>query len=403
MRCPSYRATCCTFVLAVATACGDAAPGKPTYTAYDSAGIQVVVSQLPAWGAEDGWQVAAEPALHIGAVDGDSVYLFERIAGLTRLSDGRITVLDAGASQLRWYDPSGRFTMATGRSGGGPGEFRYRPTGLVRGGGDTLTVSVLGNWEAVNFTADGEYAGTSVLARGRQAEVLDSLFGCPRSMGPLPDRTVLACVSRGRVRNHHADVHRGSHWLIRMPLDVAWTDTIGTYFGFSTGAWFGAPATAVAAGGDPLTVFVGDPAFFEIAAFTDGAERDRLMAYPAGLRAVEPADVDAYEVFLRQWAAERPEGSYAADLMDRPAAPHMPGFTSLHYDPEGYVWAVAFTPAYEESHRAWIFSVDGPLQGSVALPPDFEIHQIGSDYLLGIWRDDMDVEHVRMYALERDG
>jgi len=380
--------------------CG-VAPEPPTYAAYDSAGIQVVVSERPAWEQAEGWSVAAAPMLEIGTVGGDSLYFFERIAGVTRLGNGRIVVLDAGFSQVRWYDPAGRFEMATGRSGGGPGEFRYRTTGLVRGAGDTLTVSVLGNWEAVTFAPDGAYVGTTVLDRSRQAEVLDSLYGCPRSMGLLPDLTLLACVSRGRVRPHHEAVPRGSHWLVRMPHDVAWTDTVGTAFGYSVGAWFGAPGTAIAAGGDPLTVFVGDPAFFEIAAFTRGAERDLLIGYPAGLRPVEPADVAAYEAYLRDWAAARPAGSYAADLMERPVAPRMPGFTDLHYDPEGYVWAEAYTPSYEEGSAAWVFSAEGPLLGSVDLPPDFIIHEIGPDYLLGVWRDDFDVEYVRMYALDR--
>lgn len=31
----------------------------------------------------------------------------------------------------------------------------------------------------------------------------------------------------------------------------------------------------------------------------------------------------------------------------------------------------------------------------------FEIYEIGVDYVLGLWKDDADVEHVRMYRLER--
>jgi hypothetical protein len=29
------------------------------------------------------------------------------------------------------------------------------------------------------------------------------------------------------------------------------------------------------------------------------------------------------------------------------------------------------------------------------------IQQVGSDFVLGIWRDDLDVEHFRIYPLER--
>jgi hypothetical protein len=37
--------------------------------------------------------------------------------------------------------------------------------------------------------------------------------------------------------------------------------------------------------------------------------------------------------------------------------------------------------------------------GDVTTPADFRITQIGDDFMLGVWRDDLDVEHVRMYEL----
>jgi hypothetical protein len=32
-----------------------------------------------------------------------------------------------------------------------------------------------------------------------------------------------------------------------------------------------------------------------------------------------------------------------------------------------------------------------------------EIHDIGEDHILGVWKDEMDVEYVRMYSLDRGG
>jgi hypothetical protein len=39
----------------------------------------------------------------------------------------------------------------------------------------------------------------------------------------------------------------------------------------------------------------------------------------------------------------------------------------------------------------------------VTLPKDVLIHDIGEGYILGVWKDEMDVEYVRMYSLERGG
>jgi hypothetical protein len=40
----------------------------------------------------------------------------------------------------------------------------------------------------------------------------------------------------------------------------------------------------------------------------------------------------------------------------------------------------------------------------VETPPRFRIFQVGSDFVLGRWLDDLDVQHVRIYELlkERD-
>jgi hypothetical protein len=37
----------------------------------------------------------------------------------------------------------------------------------------------------------------------------------------------------------------------------------------------------------------------------------------------------------------------------------------------------------------------------VNMPPNFTANEIGADYLLGLWRDEADVQYVRVYALEK--
>ena len=46
-----------------------------------------------------------------------------------------------------------------------------------------------------------------------------------------------------------------------------------------------------------------------------------------------------------------------------------------------------------------MFDSEGLYLGVVETPPRFRIYEIGSDYLLGGWKDDLDVDHVRMYEL----
>ncbi|MGH7501742.1 MAG: hypothetical protein ACREL7_08275 [Longimicrobiales bacterium] len=48
-----------------------------------------------------------------------------------------------------------------------------------------------------------------------------------------------------------------------------------------------------------------------------------------------------------------------------------------------------------------VFSPDGLYLGTVKLLPGFRIFEIGEDYILGVHRDDFDVEHVSLYTLQR--
>ena len=50
-----------------------------------------------------------------------------------------------------------------------------------------------------------------------------------------------------------------------------------------------------------------------------------------------------------------------------------------------------------------VFDPAGRMLGELSTPPRFQVIQIGDDYVLGVWKDDLDVEHVRLYALAKPG
>jgi hypothetical protein len=57
----------------------------------------------------------------------------------------------------------------------------------------------------------------------------------------------------------------------------------------------------------------------------------------------------------------------------------------------------------DEPGRWTVFDPEGRMLGTVATPARFRVFSIGTDYVLGVWRDDMDVEHVRLFTLEKPG
>jgi hypothetical protein len=164
----------------------------------------------------------------------------------------------------------------------------------------------------------------------------------------------------------------------------------------------------VAAGGAPLRIVIGDPAFFEIEVYGEQSEHLMSIRYPEGLRQVEKSRGEGYLAELRELRASMPNRVIAPDgssgrVRGAPYhfAPTLPGFIDLHYDSEGFIWAGAYVAPWETGASALVFSDSGDLLGSVVLPERFKVHEIGDDYVLGVWQDELDVEFIRMYGLQR--
>ncbi|MCY4508956.1 MAG: hypothetical protein OXG35_18670 [Acidobacteria bacterium] len=53
---------------------------------------------------------------------------------------------------------------------------------------------------------------------------------------------------------------------------------------------------------------------------------------------------------------------------------------------------------------AWtVFDDDGRVLGLMDLPPDLDIFEIGEDYILGSVSDDLGIESVQLWPLDRSG
>jgi hypothetical protein len=82
-----------------------------------------------------------------------------------------------------------------------------------------------------------------------------------------------------------------------------------------------------------------------------------------------------------------------------------PFFDALELDTAGNLWVRVPAPAGAGGAtmpRTWqVFDADGAWLGAVETPAGLRVTEIGDAYLLGVVRDDFDVEYVRMYRLER--
>jgi hypothetical protein len=79
----------------------------------------------------------------------------------------------------------------------------------------------------------------------------------------------------------------------------------------------------------------------------------------------------------------------------------MPSYEAVFLDDAGNLWVHDFQPTPPTPPLWTVFDPEGRMLGSVALPDRFRPTQIGSDFVLGVWSDDLDVQHVRMYRLDK--
>ncbi len=115
------------------------------------------------------------------------------------------------------------------------------------------------------------------------------------------------------------------------------------------------------------------------------AERDAHLdiPLPPGVSALPPYYVDAVE--------------------DMPSPETRPAYARMLVDPTGAIWLPPFRGMSEGGGpEPWlVLDPDGNWLGSVEIPEDFRVTDIGVDEILGIWTDELDVQHPQVRHLAR--
>ena len=411
-------ATLCSLALVTAGCQRGEQANAATSTVRDSGGVEIVESAVEQWTDATRWTLQTPPILDLGASESDTAQQFTMLRGVHRASDGSIAVFDAGSSSIRYFDTTGALVGRIGREGSGPGEFPRRSVGQwFACGGDTVLVSIQ-NRMAV-FAAPGEYV---------REFTLDPVEG----VGVSP----AACLGNRLLVMYRAHPRRTTEGMHRDSVGLAWMDleghvrvildTVGRWDrsyvrvgaeGLGDGqAPFGR-RLAIAAGHGSLATSIGDRFEIEIRD-TSGVLR-RLVRVAGRDPPLTDADVQRYRdivvPILEQYGEE---GRVLDRQLARESLPRTkPAIAALRFDSEGHLWVRAYdmtdaTEFYEgrvdrprtirEPNRRWtVVGRDGRLFGDIAVPPRFEIHEIGDDWVLGIGRDSLDVEHVQLYRLHK--
>jgi hypothetical protein len=403
LKCPAAALFCAS---AVVLACGNAVPAHDGVAERDSAGVRIIEIA----GAFPEWRVSPDTLLRLGVVDGDSSQQFHRVAYAARLPEGRTVVVDGGALEVRWFDASGRHIGTYGRQGEGPGEIRaVGETPLLVG--DTIILYDPRNQRVLSL-APGELLSEQPLEGDRQTRLV-----------AVRGRSIVAAAA-----DHEFDVSReygrSSGTVALLANGPAGIDTLAQLRGEDRALWVrivdGTPLATVmmdlpfaapillAAAGDEIVAVRGDEPQLRVLDLSGEVVRIvRLLADSS--RAVTAGDRSGYRTYAVRQAERRGVPAGPADESARARlglleeGHRIPVFDRLLVGSDDRVWLRKYrVPWAADEPQVWIIvQPEGSAGGQLVLAPGFELMHADSHFITGVFRDELDVEYVVTFRLER--
>jgi hypothetical protein len=380
-------------------ACGaSGADDRDGFSVRDSAGIQIAESTGPAWRAGEEWRLSDEPVLEVGMVDGPAEYVLGNVAGVLGTADGGVLVADGQARNLRWYDAAGRHVRTVGREGAGPGEFRHISR-LVPYRADTVVVVDWMNRRITFLAGDGTVVRDESTRTAGETGTDDPIAYAPDGSAVLRARPARADVPSGLVRDtftlRRRSIGSGAYTdLGSFPgTESVYMDAGGG--GFSVIARAFGPCACVASLAEGFVAGTGEAP--EVSWYDAEGRPERRIRWNGARRPVTPADVSAYRERELATTQDRTWMEQLLGEMDYPR--EMPVYSDVVADAESNLWVRRYEPAPDGPAEWWVFTPEGRLLGSVETPAGLRVREIGPDYVLGIWLDDLRVQYVRRYAL----
>lgn len=365
----------------------------------DTSGAEIVGNEAPVWAEGTGWRLADQPTLSIGRENDAPEFRFNRIRNILSLPGGLILIANGGPPpEIRIFDLAGTPVAVFGGAGEGPGEFRSL-FGAWLTPGDTILTLDTGLRRITLFDPIGTVLRTESIGRLLEGGfvALDRFDdgswllaeNVPTTIEQNGQARIRRYLGRSRIGDARTDTLVGFGEAIKVREGLEWETPlfypgVGTYI----------------AHGDRL--YAGYPHGFNIDVFrSDGTHLQRISRQ-TGNRAVTNEVFDRLaEARLAASTIEmRPTVERQLATRDRPD--ELPAFGSTFVvDVGNHLWVQDFVVAGDDPVHWSIFDSTGRFLGRVALPAAFRPMEIGTDRVLGVWRDSFDVETVRVYALDR--
>ena len=384
-------------------ACAGQDAGRPLVVQRDSAGIEIIEALRPLWGDSSPWSIVPDPLVDLTLTGTDPSHEFYRVRGVKQWPDGSLVLANRASQEIRLYSPEGEFLGGMGGPGQGPGEFR--------------------NLQRVEVVADTVFAldyDGRVTVVGPDMELIRTLdlSHTVSDIHSLGDGTLLAesFVVDGldEIANQ---LIRPPTALVRFDLEGVWIDSIGVRPGSESysfayednsgdgPALFG-KASQVATLGPQ--VFYGSSDLMQVEELDMSGNVVRILRIPGyGLDLTDAqvaAEREAHlDIDLPPGMALPPWIRRTVEALPAPAT--RPAHAQMLVDPSGAVWLELYRGRSEQDRpQEWlVLDADGTWLGTVEVPDRFSVTDITMETVLGVWRDELDVEHPQVLRLSRGG
>jgi len=380
-------------------ACGNDATVSSSVEVIDSAGITIVLNGV-APEAVAHWRT--EPILTIGDASGLEEYSFGRIADVEASAGGDLFVLDRQAQRASVYGPDGGYRYRVGGPGEGPGELSGQVTTIRLGPADSI--AILDYWQRrLNvYAPTGQPVRTVPLHLGRQG---------PFDVHWMDDGRLLV-----RWFTYNVDANgRFVQWDALLVSD-------GSQSHFDTLLVFAYRPPTVGDLRRLLRPVFANAAFYDVLAdgkvIWSALESDQLAVHGQEgslqrivrndgwrRRAVLPDDRLALETVYRAGT-----GHPDAPIPDNVVFPDsLPTITAVRASPDGGFWVQRMgAPAATEPEGLFLSAESGLVGGpmwevydargrwyaTVDVPDRFRVTRVRDSTVIGVRRDELDVERV---------
>lgn len=323
---------------------------------------------------------------------------FGDITSVRQLSDGSIAVADGLSREIRLFRPNAGVERTLGGRGDGPAEFRSLQAIHVVSG-DSILVFHTAPSKLVVFPVNAGEPRVSTI------ESPASPYAYPRLVGVLGDGTLIAVAAA--PSDQRSDAVRGEVGIVRYGPTGEYLNLVARVPGLERATVRQGPAivthiipfgrnTLAAVGSEWIVVM--DTHQPVLRMFDAEGNLVRRISFDHKIRSMSDAYWQEYveSELVDVPGLERPSLRVALDQL--PRVTQLPVARGLLVDRLDRIWV-----GLADSSRWLVFDSTGRLAGYVDLPPSFDPVEVDSTLVVGTWRDDLDVETVRVYALAKPG